>query len=494
MLRAAMATLESTHEERPESTPADLLDRWARWWRGASGLDWGFATLCTALIAAGYYYAWLTRNVSPLPSGSEVPFQAAWLAVTVWLAAAGVLAWRRDGILRSLVPEGYELSAAGCAIFLVGILISGWWTDALGPAIGVPAIFRLPNLLEVAGGVLIVVGPLRASAARGELVAGPTALWSGVLLLAAVTFFTQFDHPYVDMYATRQVPLPSPQSLFDRGSYREQILGALGLMMQSAAVTGVVLWILRQTRLPAGSLTLMLTVSAVFTAAQLGHMQMVFVGLIVGVLADAALLVIRPRADRVLRLHLFAVLLGTLLAAVYLVWVGIDPGTWWQPDMTYGTVLACAIVAGLVSYMLFPGPDAMRAALVLWPALTHESSPEAPDVTVDRIEHALKVLHNTRDLADSPLVGMRCLAAPTAAELRKSLEGAIAHLRDSAFQQDAQAGQILDLYYVRRIGGHYAVTMRVGLSRAAYFNRRSYGVRRLVDRLRELQESEEPAS
>jgi hypothetical protein len=30
--------------------------------------------------------------------------------------------------------------------------------------------------------------------------------------------------------------------------------------------------------------------------------------------------------------------------------------------------------------------------------------------------------------------------------------------------------------------------MRVGLSRAAYFNRRSYGVRRLVDRLRELDE------
>jgi hypothetical protein len=89
---------------------------------------------------------------------------------------------------------------------------------------------------------------------------------------------------------------------------------------------------------------------------------------------------------------------------------------------------------------------------------------------------------------------MRCLGAPTAAELRKSMEAAIVHLRDSGFQQDAQAGQILDLYYVRRVGGHYAVTMRVGLSRAAYFNRRSYGVRRLVDRLRELEEAAEPAS
>ena len=487
MLPAVVATVESAREGGAGTAPRDPLGRWARWWRGGSGLDWGFVTLCTALIATGYYYAWLTRH-PPLPSGAEVPFQAAWLAVTAWLAGAGVLAWRREGALRSLVPEGYELSATGCAIFGVGILISGWWADVLGPAIGVPAIFRLPNLLEVAGGVLIVVGPLRASAARGELAAGPTALWSGVLLLAAVTFFTQFDHPYVDMYATRQVKLPNPLSPFDQGNHREQILGALGLMMQSAAVTGVVLWILRQTRLPAGSLTLILTVSAFCTAAQLGHYEMVFVGLIVGVCADAALIVIRPRADRVLRLHVFAVFVGALLAGVYLVWIGIDPGTWWPPDMTYGTVLACAIVAGLISYMLFPGPDAMRAALVLWPALAQDSSAEGPDVTVDRVEHALKVLHNTRDLADSPLVGMRCLAAPTAAELRRSMEAAIVHLRESAFQQDAQAGQILDLYYVRRVGGHYAVTMRVGLSRAAYFNRRSYGVRRLVDRLRELEE------
>jgi hypothetical protein len=130
---------------------------------------------------------------------------------------------------------------------------------------------------------------------------------------------------------------------------------------------------------------------------------------------------------------------------------------------------------------------------VLWPALGQDSIAEAPDVTVDRVEHALKVLHHTRDLAESPLVGMRGMANPTPAELRKTIVGAIEHLRASPFQQDAQAGQILDLYYVRRIGGHYSVHSRVGLSRAAYFNRRSYGVRRLVDRLRELQEAAETA-
>jgi hypothetical protein len=68
------------------------------------------------------------------------------------------------------------------------------------------------------------------------------------------------------------------------------------------------------------------------------------------------------------------------------------------------------------------------------------------------------------------------------------MEDAISALRASPAQVDAQAGEILYLYYARHIGGHYAVMIRVGLSRAAYFNRRSYGVRRLVDRLKELEE------
>jgi hypothetical protein len=491
MLRTDMATAEATHEHESK-LGSERLPSWIRWWLAGTPLDWGFVILSAVLVGVGYEYAWLTRNRMPLPNGAEVPLQVAWLAVTMFLVGAGVLAWRREGRPRALIPDGYGVSALGCAIFLAGIVINGWWTDALGPAIGVPAIFRIPNLLQIAGGVLIVVGPLRAAAGRGELSTSPTALGSAALVLAAVTFFTQFDHPYVDQYASIQIGLPPPSAAFDLANHREEILGALGLMMQTAAISSVLLWTLRQMRLPFGGITLMLTVSAFATATQLGHFQMVFVGLIVGVLADVALVLIRPRADRVLRLHLFAVLLGALLSGTYLLWIALDPGTWWPPDVTYGTVVACAIVGGLMSYLLFPGADAMRAASVLWPALPQESSHESPDVTVERVEHALKVLHNTRDLADNPLIGMRCLHNRTSADLRMVIEGAIERLRASEFQQDAQAGQILDLYYLRRIGGHYAVTMRVGLSRAAYFNRRSYGVRRLVDCLRELEEAAAP--
>lgn len=481
-----MATAEAAGDSPQPRAWLDRAPPWLRWWAGGSALDWGFVFLAGIFVAAGYYDTWVNRNLD-VRTWEHAPAQAAWFALTVYVLGAGLLAWRRDRRPRSLIPAGYGLTVVGCAAFLVGIVINGWWTTAFGSDYGVPALFRPPNLMEIAGSVLIVSGPLRASVSRGELMAGPPAVISAALLLASVTFFTQFLHPYADPYAS--VQLEPPLSLSDQFDYKEEILGALSLLMQTAVVTFVILWVLRQTRLPVGSVTFMLSLTGLLVALQKGHTSLVFVAIIAGVLGDVALVLARPRADRVLTMRLFAIAMGLLLSGVFLAEVARDPGTWWPADMIYGSIFACGLMGGLVSYVIFPGTDATRSASVLWPPLDQDSSAESPDVTVERVEHALKVLHTSRDLADNPLIGMRCLSSHSPGELRKVIEAAIQHLRASDFQQDAQAGQILDLYYVQRIGGHYAVERRVGLSRAAYFNRRSYAVRRLVDRLRELEET-----
>ena len=137
----------------------------------------------------------------------------------------------------------------------------------------------------------------------------------------------------------------------------------------------------------------------------------------VGLVSEIALIVARPRADRDLSMLLFAVAVGSLLSGGYLLYLGLGPGTWWPPDMIYGSIVACALVSALISYVIFPSSDALRAALVLWPAQAQDSSRTAPEVTVERVEHALKVLHSTRDLAESPLVGLHSVPSPTAAWL-----------------------------------------------------------------------------
>jgi hypothetical protein len=185
--------------------------------------------------------------------------------------------------------------------------------------------------------------------------------------------------------------------------------------------------------------------------------------------------------------------MGLLLPSVYLAVGQLRTPTYWIADVSVGSILVCGMTGWLVSYLIFPDHDSARAAAVLWPPMEQDSSKTSPDITVERLEHALRVLNNSRDLGESPLVGMRCLPSRTSAALRQVIEEAIVSIRTSPSQVDAQAGEILTLYYVRRIGGHYAVELRVGLSRAAYFNRRSYGVRRLVDQLKELEEKAAPA-
>ena len=445
--------------------------------------------LATLLVVAGYSDAWIDRNVAPEP-WLHAPSQAAWLLVTLLLAGTGLSRWLANRRLDTIIPPGYELSAAGCIVFAVGILISIWWSEAFGTEIlGVPAIFRPPNVIQIAGGVLIVTGPLRAAIGRGELIAGPPALISATLVFAAITFFSQFNHPYINDWAAH--PFGGlPYTPVRVPLYIAEELGALGLLMQTAIVCGAVLLLLRQVRLPAGSITLMLTLTSVLLCAQLGHYQYVPVAAVAGVISDLLLLWARPRSDRLVPLRVFAAGMGALLPAVYLTEVQLQNGEIaWHSDVVYGSILLCGLLGWLMSYLIFPELEVAKAAAVLWPPLDKDSSPTAPDITVERLEHVLKVFNNLRDLGSSPLVGMRCLPAHSADALRQVLEDAISSLRASSSQVDAQAGEILQLYYVRRIGGHYAVERRVGLSRAAYFNRRSYGVRRLVDRLKELEET-----
>ena len=458
-------------------------------WPGTR-FDWGFSILATLLVAAGYLDAWQIRH-PPIQLWAHAASQAGWLLVTLYLVVVGARNWRRERRYDSVVPNGYRLSAIGCVVFAVGMLVGAWWQIAFGPDVdGVPAVFRPPNVIQITGAGLIVTGPLRAAMGRGELLAGPTALISATLLLAVVSFFIQFNHPYVNEWVNDLHGLTP-----NRAGFIGEELGALSLMMQSATVTGVILLLLREIRLPVGSITLMLTVTAVLLGTQLGHFQFVPVSFGVGIISDLLLVWARPRSDRLFQLRLFAAATGALLAAAYLFEIALrESATWyWPVDVVYGSVLVCGLLGWLMTYLIFPSREAAKAAAVLWPPPEQDSSPMAPDITVERLEHALRVFSNLRDLGESPLVGMRCLPVHSADALRRVIEEGIASLQRSPAQVDAQAGEILHLYYVRRIGGHYAVERRVGLSRAAYFNRRSYGVRRLVDRLKELEEQATPA-
>jgi hypothetical protein len=70
-------------------------------------------------------------------------------------------------------------------------------------------------------------------------------------------------------------------------------------------------------------------------------------------------------------------------------------------------------------------------------------------------------------------------APPVAPPTR--LRAAIEALLAAADPVDAQAGQVLHAYYVRRAGGHDSVAHRLHLSRATYFRRLEHGLRRIAE-------------
>ncbi len=125
-----MATIGDAAEAEPPSR-TDRLGAWLKWWTAGTPNDRAFVLLSAALIAAGYYDSWLVRH-PPIPQWEHVPVQVAWLATTLYLGAVSFVAWRRNGRLEVAVPEGYGPTVVGLAVFLVGIVISSWWTDALG--------------------------------------------------------------------------------------------------------------------------------------------------------------------------------------------------------------------------------------------------------------------------------------------------------------------------------------------------------------------------
>lgn len=101
---------------------------------------------------------------------------------------------------------------------------------------------------------------------------------------------------------------------------------------------------------------------------------------------------------------------------------------------------------------------------------------------VEEIARALGRIRDPAALEGSAL--LVCPATPTVADLRSWLHSAVQRLADSEETADAEAGAILQAYYLaRRRGTHHQVACRLHLGRATYFRRLRRGLTFLAVRL-----------
>ena len=317
---------------------------------------WIFVLLCCWLMAGAYLDSWHHHSLTRPETNFLTPFHAVlysgMAAIGIFL---GINVWRnyrRHGTWADLLPDGYGLSLLGTVLFGLGGVLDLLWHARFGIELSVAALFSPPHLFLMLTGGLIVSGPLRAAMRRGSHRATWPAVISGALTLSMLTFFFQFDHPFIDRWAAGVAVDP-------RGPYwMEEELGMIGLVIYAAAVVGLLVILLRRFELPTGALTVILTINALLVSTVANHTELVLVALMGGAAGDLLLHVLRPSPARPKSFHAFMFAAPAALTVAYFVVLGSTTGVWWEPTIWTGAVPVTGMVGWLVSFIALPGESA----------------------------------------------------------------------------------------------------------------------------------------
>ena len=306
--------------------------------------EWTVVVLCTWLMSGAYLDAWAHRHLARLET-FFTPWHAVlysgMFAVLAFLAINALRNQAKGKALSDVLPAGYGLSLIGCVLFGIGGVIDMFWHLRFGIEVSLAALVSPPHLLLMLALGLIVTGPLRAAWRRPGMQAPVTAIISASLLLSMFTFFDQFDQPLVNPWAGTQV---GSQSTI---AYVQQ-LGILGIMVQTALLMGVILYLLSRFTLPFGSLTLLVGLNGVMLGSLEQHFELIAVAVVGGLLADLAVLWLRPGPERVIALRVASFVGPVAVSSLYLLVIELTRGIGWPVTLWLGSIL----VSGAIGFLL----------------------------------------------------------------------------------------------------------------------------------------------
>src|SRR5437867_9133434 len=209
---------------------------------------------------------------------------ASWALMTLFLFGAFATGLRDGRVWNRALPDGQTGTFAAALIFgAAWIVDQAFWSPIFGSsAVGLDSLFTPPHLIEMGAAAVIVSGPLRAAARRGESIASPVTLTSTALLLSVLTFATQFVHPLIDPWPAGDYEFRSaaPQWIGEN-------LGMAALLAQTAILAGTGLLLNSGFKLRPGSLTFVFTMNGILVCITKGHFPLLAVPILTGIAADA---------------------------------------------------------------------------------------------------------------------------------------------------------------------------------------------------------------
>ena len=310
------------------------------------------AALGTWVMLGVYADAWTRANAPH--TGAFLVFWRALLYAGV-LANAAFLGWNwarvRPGRQRwrQGFPPGYALSGGACLLFLPVWLGNLAWPQPAGGAHGFAGLISPAHIALAAAAGLLGAGPLRAAWQGAKVQLSWSGVWSAALVLSALTYFGQFDNPYIMRWTAGAIPagrLPADSAME---------LGVQGVVLLSLSIMGVALLLVRRFKIPFFGFSLICAVNAVF-ATLIEHLSsMVLVAALGGLLIDILYWLIRPSAWRPARFHLFGALAPAPLFALYFGVLNGTGGIPWPARAWTGAILAAALGGWLLSLLAVPG-------------------------------------------------------------------------------------------------------------------------------------------
>jgi len=416
----------------------------------------------------------------------------AWLALIGLLFAAFAAGLRAGRPWHQALPDGYVGSLAAALVFgAAWIVDTAFWGSLLpANALGLDVLFTPPRLVEIAATAVMVSGPLRAAARRGETEAGFVTLISAALLLSVITFATQFIHPLIDPWAWSHY-----EFLHKGPDWMGENIGVAALLAQALILAGTGLLLNSGFKLRLGSLTFVFIINGLLVTITKLHFEFVPVAVLTGVAGDAWLAWSARRPGRP-SASLCAVVGGAFAVSYMLEMVLL--GTVWSPSLWSGAILASTMLCWLMGRLLRAGlPAAIVAPLVPPQSAPAEIRNEVrwtrdPESTVrpQLVRAALDDLGTPEALGRSPLGTIPGISqgGSTASDLRALLVDVISELAASGQPRDAEAGRLLLDYYVKRVGSHEVIMERLHLSRPTFYRRLQRGFQLVAERLDEMSE------
>jgi hypothetical protein len=282
----------------------------------------------------------------------------------------GYVAWRnhqRGYAWTRAVPPGYGLTLIGVGILGVAGIGDLIWHELYGIERDIPALTSPTHMLIILGILFVVAGPLRAALARPVAeVRGLAQLPMIVSVMLTYVFLTvplQYLHPFsyrfaqfgdVDVFADQPYPPAS--------SYLSEGLGLAAILVTSAVLMGIVLFVIRRWQLLFGALTLILTVDIAALGALQRDFLLVPAAFATGLVADLLILTLRPSPARPNLFRLFAFLLPALYFTAYFVTLFLTSQVVWIIHLWVGAIFAAGWVGWAMSYLVVPPREYVEPA------------------------------------------------------------------------------------------------------------------------------------